>query len=74
MLGPLLFILYSNDLVITLKNCSTILFTDDTPIYTTGTDLIDIFTNINNNLEVLNDWFRANKRSANPSKTKITIL
>ena len=72
-LGPLLFILYSNDLAITLKNCHTILFADDTTIYTTGTHLPDIFTHINNNLEVLNDWFRANKLSANPSKTK-TIL
>ena len=72
MLGPLLFILYSNDLVITLKNCHTILFADDTPIYTRGKDLIYIFTNINN-FDVLNDWFRANKRSVNPSKTK-TIL
>ena len=70
-LGSLLFILYSNDLAITLKNRQTILFADDTTIYTIGTQLPDIFTHINN--KVLNDWFRANKLSANPSKTK-TIL
>ena len=72
-LGPLLFILYSNNIAITLKNWHTILFADDTTIYTTGTHLPDIFTHINNNLEVLNDWFRANKHSANPSKTKTII-
>ena len=72
-LGPLLFILYSNDLPIALKNCHTILFADDTTIYTTGTDLLDIFTRINTDLDVLNDWFMANKLSANPSKTKAIL-
>ena len=45
-LGPLLFILYSNDLPIALKNFHTILFADDTTIYTTGTDLLDIFIHV----------------------------
>ena len=72
-LGPLLFILYSNHLPIALKNCHTILFADDTTIYTTGTDLLDIFTRINTDLDVLNDWFMANKLSANPSKTKAIL-
>ena len=72
---PLLFILYSNDLPIALKNCHTILFADDTTIYTTGTDLLDIFTRtcINTDLDVLNDWFMANKLSTNPSKTKAIL-
>ena len=73
MLGPSLFILYSNDLPIALTNCHTILFAYDTTIYTTGTDLLDIFTRINTDLDVLNDWFMANKLSANPSKTKSII-
>ena len=56
-----------------MKNCHTILFADDTTIYTTGTDLLDIFTRINTDLDVLNDWFMANKLSANPSKTKAIL-
>ena len=54
---PLLFILYSNALPISLNNCHTILFADDTTIYTTNTYLLDIFTRINTDLDVLNDWF-----------------
>ena len=69
-LRPFLFMLYSNDLAITLNNCHTIIFGDDTTIYTTGTHLPDIFTHINNNLEVLYTWFRDDELSANPSKTK----
>ena len=61
-----LFILYSNDLPIALKNCRTILFADDATIYATGTNLLDIFTRINTDLDVMNDWFRANTLSANP--------
>ena len=48
-----IFLLYSIDLPIALKNCHTILFADDTTIYTTCTDLLDIFTRINTDLDVL---------------------
>ena len=37
---------YSNDLPIALRNCHTILFADDTTIYTTGTYLLDIFIHV----------------------------
>ena len=39
-------------------------------IYTTGTNLLDIFTRINTDIGVLNDWLRANQLSANPPKTR----
>ena len=72
--GPLLFILYSNDLPIALKNCHTILFADDTTIYTTGTDLLDIFTRINTDLDVLNDWFMANNCRLTHQKLKLFYI
>ena len=38
-LGPLLFILYTNDIPPCLHHCKTILFADDTTIYLTGAEV-----------------------------------
>ena len=53
MFGSLLFILYSNQFPIDLQNCHSILFADDTTIYTTGTYLMDTFKRINTDLDVM---------------------
>ena len=68
-LGPLLFILYTNDLPQSLKKCKSILFADDTTVYITGKSKSEMFHSMK--LELLNliDWFQANKLSLNLSKT-----
>ena len=73
-LGPLLFIIYSNDLPMCLGSCKTILFADDTTLYITGRNIRDMSTKMNADLSVLSDWFRANKLSANPLKTKFILF
>lgn len=74
-LGPLLFIIYSND----LPNCissstNTILFADDTTIYTSSTDIKISFQLLNKELESLAEWFKTNKLSLNVSKTHYIII
>jgi retron-type reverse transcriptase len=59
-LGPLLFIIYTNDLPMILKNSKCILFADDTTIYCTGDDIADMRFKIERDLETLADWFNAN--------------
>ncbi len=73
-LGPLLFILYSNDLPQALSHCKTILFADDTTIFKTGNNMEQIFEQVNADLHTLNDWFRANQLSVNPTKTKYILF
>ncbi len=73
-LGPLLFILYSNDLPNSLNHSKTILFADDTTVYNIGTDLQTVYEQVNNDLSILNDWFRANQLSVNPTKTKYILF
>ena len=68
-LGPLLFLLYVND----LHNSSTldpILFADDTHLFYDHKDLKTLFSLVNQELQKINEWFEANKLSLNVGKTK----
>jgi hypothetical protein len=73
-LGPLLFILYINDIV----NCSSvlyfILFADDTNIFYSSNSHIDLMKTVNAELVKLSDWFRSNKLSLNAKKTNYLIF
>lgn len=66
---PLLFIIYTNDLPKCLSKSKCILFADDTTIYKSGTDKVQLYEHANNDLHTLEMWFRANKLSLNVAKT-----
>ena len=68
-LGPLLFIIYINDLPKSLNHATATLFADDTTISCTSQTMNSLFDNLNNDLEQLNEWFKANKLTLNTSKT-----
>lgn len=73
-LGPLLFILYVND----IANCSDILwfilFADDTNVFHSESDVNKLTATLNNELTKLSIWFKANKLSLNAKKTKYMIF
>ena len=69
-LGPLLFIIYSNDCTNSLKSCNCVLFADDTTIYQSHHD-INIL--VEEELSNLISWFKANTLSLNVSKTNVII-
>ncbi len=73
-LGPLLFIIYSNDIPSSLSQSKAIMFADDTTIYHSGKNIIELFNVVNNDLNKLTDWFRANKLSLNIGKTNYIIF
>ena len=73
-LGPLLFIIYCNDMPKLLKYCSSVIFADDTTIYHIGTNQTEVYQDMNSDLETLSDWFKANKLSVNASKTKYMVF
>ena len=68
-LGRLLFIIFCNDLKLHLAYLSCIQFADDTTLYDSGKSLRLIECEINHDLEVISDWFRANKLTLNVAKT-----
>lgn len=73
-LGPLLFIIYTNDLPNCLVHSKAILFADDTTIYLNSDNILNMFNYINHDLESLSDWFRANKLSLNVGKSNYIIF
>ena len=73
-LGPLLFLLYTNDLPKSVTNSQTILFADDTTIYVTGNKKESLFRLLKDDLSDVIDWFRANKLSLNISKTNYVLF
>ena len=78
-LGPLLFLIYMNDMSYTSQQFKFILYADDTtlfssieyslPTYTSNVDLL-----LNNELIYICDWLIINKLSLNISKTKYMVF
>ena len=60
-LGPILFLIYINDLAGICKNVFSIFFADDSNIFKNGKDLKNIQSVINTELEEISDWLNVNK-------------
>ena len=73
-LGPLLFILYVNDITNTTNVLDFTLFADDTTLLYSHKDIASQINMINEELDKVSDWFKANKLSVNASKTNYMIL
>ena len=73
-LGPLLFILYMNDIASAIQNSNGILFADDTTIHASGSDINQLYRLMNRDLSIISDWFKANKLSLNVSKTYYVLF
>ena len=73
-LGPLLFIIYMNDITNTTSLLKLILYADDTNIFLSHPDLNSLYHIMNTELTHITDWFRANKLSLNVSKTNYMLF
>ena len=73
-LGPLLFIIYINDIVNSSKLLIYILFADDTNLVYTHSDLSQLISTVNCELAKLDDWFKVNKLSLNIFKTHYILF
>ncbi len=69
-LGPLLFLLYINDMPESLNYSTPSLYADDTEIYASCNDCGDLVHKINNDLENIRKWMIKNKLQIHPSKSK----
>jgi len=73
-LGPLLFLIYINDLVNALSKSNAILFADDTTLILTNDNYHNLIEESNTEVNILHKWFCANKLSLNISKTNYIIF
>ena len=60
-LGPKLFILYINDICNVSPVLKFILFADDTNIFCSGSDIVQLSIIVSNELDKLSEWFAVNK-------------
>ena len=73
-LGPLLFLIYINDIAKCTELLDFILFADDTTSFVSGKNALELFRTVNNELPKLQNWFYANKLSLNTLKTKYVLF
>jgi hypothetical protein len=73
-LGPLLFLLYINDLAKISKYLYFILFADDTNIFLAHHSWETLLQIINNELILVNNWFAANRLTLNIDKTSFILF
>ena len=73
-LGPILFLIYIND----IKNCtnklSVLSYADDTTVYLSGPNTNEMIDIMNTELKKLYDWLCANRLSLNIKKTNCCIF
>ena len=72
-LGPLLFLIYINDLPI-VSELVTKLFADDTCLIFSAKSLNSLQTAINCEIQKIEKWLTMNKLSLNYSKTKYMLI
>ena len=70
-LGPLLFLLYINDIVNSSKKLKFLLFADDTSLFFSSSSQIAMETTLNEELSNVSNWLKANKLSLNVDKSKV---
>ena len=72
-LGPILFLLYINDIAKVVQDCQIQMFADDTLLYCVGDDINVINGILNNELENIYEWLGRNSLNSNLEKTKCMV-
>lgn len=73
-LGPLLFLLYINDLISIDDSCRFVIYADDTTLLLSGKDTTKLLNDANNVLNKLDNWSIVNSLTINTSKTKAVLF
>ena len=73
-LGPLLFIIFINDLHKAVEFSSVHHFADDTNLILNDKSMKEINKHINRDLKLAFEWIRANRLSLDAIKTELVIL
>ena len=73
-LGPLLFLIYINDLPLALDSSNVNMYADDTSIYYSSKSISSINNAVNKDLQSLKSWLDENKLSLNVAKTQSILI
>ena len=73
-LGPILFLVYTNDFSNCLSNCFSVIYADDTSIGCKGKDSNELENNLNHCLSLASDWFIENRLIVNAAKSSYMVI
>ena len=73
-LGPLLFLIYINDLALVSDKIFALLFADDSNMFISGKDIDSLIDTMNMEMVKIVEWLRANKLSLNLKKTHFILF
>ena len=73
-LGPLLFLLYVNDLPLSITNSSLDMYADDSTLYVSGKNKAAIQTFLQTDADNICNWCANNNMAINPSKSKCMVV
>ena len=73
-LGPLLFLIYINDLPQAIQDSVVSMYADDTSLCYQSSDMTQLSEAINNDLKILDTWLQGNKLTLNVAKTHSMLL
>ena len=73
-LGPLLFVILINDLLLQSLNCKVLMYADDTVIYYSHKSIHEIENCINSDAERIHRWMTENCLILNPKKGKTEFV
>jgi len=73
-LGPLLFLLFINDLPKCLKHSSSNIYADDTAIYACGNSVKEVSNLLQRDIENISMWFAENKLTVNSTKSYCMLI
>lgn len=74
-LGPLLFLLYINDLPSAINSSSTLsIYADDTVLLSHSNNLTNLNLNVNKDINGIVIWFNSNQLCLHPTKSKALLI
>ena len=73
-LGPLLFLIYINDITSFLPDCTINLYADDILVYISDINVINANARLQSCVNVMTSWFNINKLTVNTDKTYTMLI
>ena len=73
-LGPLLFSIFTNDMLLALSKASVSMYADDSTLYMSATTATEMTATLNKELQLVSEWVARNKLVLNISKTKSIVF